>query len=624
MHPNTARRRVLLLILPCLVAAAFAAAGLWQPFHPFDIPLLFVNFLCLLCIAPELARAFTEGENRWKACGFIASAAIGAIAGLLNIAGDAAGGAFRFGALSVESWLWLGLFLLSVVSLAVVLLRMLLWDQQQWEQHRLWRQNARNERKEQRRAQRSAARDRNEEARREKQQRKLARIAAARARIAERLRLFREKIAADRERIAAGLALFRIRNAGKLGLFREWLEARRARRSAAEDRREEVKRAKQRRKLERIGSGESVWTDAKGWFSGHGRVLLAVVSILVTLGLFLGVLFTPQLRGVLSGLVVETNRTDNLPQTLSWTSFRSFALIAIALAFVGVLLWILSRLFRFFKGESFAAWLKAHEESVKRDLSGIVVLSLVGLFFAIPLSTRLQDKAGKWFEAVEVLLKDINILRYSDDAGVFLKFANYLIFFILLIVALSLLLGLAKYAYDIVFSLFNKGARPSKRNGLLLDYETPIAVLIVSICVLYAIAKRGDSGNTHLPELLKSSATLIESILLFLIAFVSVELVRIVLEQIGEPDSYLKRLSRLLSFALLDILFEIMLSAITTLNLILAVLSIPELMLPDEWLRKRNKIREEADKFFDKEISSRSSKPSGFSKKTIWRRNRRK
>ncbi len=558
MHPNTARRRVLLLILPCLAAAAFAAAGLWQPFHPFDIPLLFVNFLCLLCIAPELARAFTEGENRWKACGFIASAAIGAIAGLLNIAGDAAGGAFRFGALSVESWLWLGLFLLSVVSLAVVLVRMLLWDQQQWEQHRLWRQNARNERKEQRRAQRSAARDRNEEARREKQQRKLARIAAARARIAERLGLFREKITGKRE------------------LFREWLAARRARRSAAEDRREEVKRAKQRRKLERIGSGESVWADAKGWFVA----LLKVLTVLTVLGAGL-VLFSACMGyNLIPWLNLVGSRIDSIANVVKtpyivWLKLIFLIGMTICLT-IGLCKVIILAIDKLTKNNTNGGGKvtndEAEEERRRINILAIcIVLAIAFLFFVTPINSTLNNALQTWVRNASKLAERFNFIGLEGSnsktgkENFLYPFLEYLLFFILLISIAWVLWYLGYVIYDtLAYFIDPNHSKRKKRGNVLSLYSTPFAVLIVSLTVMLAFGGSDMSFPEHV------WSTLFVCILFLLVVMVSIGLVKHILEQMGTADSLLQVFIRLLFIATMavfsDLIFGVIITAETALG----------------------------------------------------------
>ena len=105
-----------------------------------------VNILCIGFIALELAQAFTERVNTWKMYGFVGSSAISGIVAPLNILNDIKEEVFSLSKLSFWGWLWLGLLSTSIIALAVILIRMFHWNQDQWEEVRKWKQEYRKDR----------------------------------------------------------------------------------------------------------------------------------------------------------------------------------------------------------------------------------------------------------------------------------------------------------------------------------------------------------------------------------------------------------------------------------------------------------------------------------------------
>lgn len=140
---------ILFLTLPCLWTVIFTVIYSWGIWLSFQLNT--VNILCTALIALELAQAFTESINIWKVCGFIGSGAIGGSVTALNVFNGIQGEAFTLGQLSFWGWLWIGLLTTSVIALAVILIRMFRWNQDQWEEIRKWRQEYRKERMEARR-----------------------------------------------------------------------------------------------------------------------------------------------------------------------------------------------------------------------------------------------------------------------------------------------------------------------------------------------------------------------------------------------------------------------------------------------------------------------------------------
>lgn len=280
-------------------------------------------------------------------------------------------------------------------------------------------------------------------------------------------------------------------------------------------------------------------------------------------------------------------------------------------------------------------WFKDHLQII----SFIAVLIIVILFFSIPVSSVLNGVADRWFKGVSALSEKISILGselsnenvLQHDSPLQIRyFANYLVFFILLIVAFTLLFLLCKYLYDTILSLFdpnNANKDKSKTKNFVLANTTPIAVLIVSFSVLLVIGS-GTIGDMlkDLNGVLQGWSVLLFCVLWILTSLTSVELIRIVLVQIIEENSLLKRLIILLFASVLDLLSDILLSVISSLKLILVVTSLPELMIPEDWLYLKNRIQEKLNKMFHDVVRHGDSAPNAHSVETrlsrrhIWRR----
>ena len=261
-----------------------------------------------------------------------------------------------------------------------------------------------------------------------------------------------------------------------------------------------------------------------------------------------------------------------------------------------------------------------------RLLSALVVTTMMALLFlAIPYSEKLQSIAFSWFDAVNKLAARINIIPLDDEGSFFHSFANYIIFYIFLIGAICLLIFLCRYVYKI---LTNRGKTEkeqssSESKSFLEEYDTAIAVLTVFTALLFAF---GTSGSPF-SDLTNKWTTLMTVILFILIVFVSIEIVRLVVEQIGQKNSLLKRLVRLIFIAILEFLAGLLLGVIINFQIEKVISSLLSIMFPQEELSFASKIQENFNKMFYKELGDDDDdNPTAphFSKKHIWRRYHKK
>ena len=111
-----------------------------------------------------------------------------------------------------------------------------------------------------------------------------------------------------------------------------------------------------------------------------------------------------------------------------------------------------------------------------------------------------------------------------------------------------------------------------------------------------------------------------------LVVFVSVEIVRLVVEQIGQKNSLLKQLVRLIFVAILEFLTGLLLGVIINFQIEKVISSLLTMMFPNEELSFANKVQEKFNKMFNKELGDDGDEyPTlGFSKKQIWRRYHKK
>jgi len=143
---NKTKLHIFFRVFPCFLAVIFVVIYSCRKWPSFELPT--VNIICIALIALELANAFTEKSNIWKVYGFIGSAAISGIVTELNISNDIKGEPFILEQLSFCSWLWIVLLAMSVIASVVILNRMFCWNQDQWEEIRIWQQNCKKERME--------------------------------------------------------------------------------------------------------------------------------------------------------------------------------------------------------------------------------------------------------------------------------------------------------------------------------------------------------------------------------------------------------------------------------------------------------------------------------------------
>ena len=255
----------------------------------------------------------------------------------------------------------------------------------------------------------------------------------------------------------------------------------------------------------------------------------------------------------------------------------------------------------------------------------VATIMMALLFLIIPCSEKLQSIAFDWFDAVNKLASRINIIPLNDGERFFQAFANYTIFYIFLIAAIWLLIFLCRYIYKI---LTNGGKVEKEQNNLesksiLEEYDTAIAVLTVFTALMFALG----TSKSPFVDLTDKWTTLFTVILFILVIFVSIEIVRLVVEQIGQKNSLLKQLVRLIFVAILEFFTGLLLGVIINFQIEKVISSLLTIMFPQEELSFTNKVQEKFTKMFNEELGDDGDDnltSSGFSKKYIWRRYHKK
>lgn len=279
-------------------------------------------------------------------------------------------------------------------------------------------------------------------------------------------------------------------------------------------------------------------------------------------------------------------------------------------------------------------WKKHWEKTIasvstySKHLSAFVAtIMMVLIFLIIPYSNRLQHIAFSWFDAVKKLASSINFIPMDDDKRLFQAFANYIIFYILLIVAVLTIVFLCRYVYRILIrgGKGDKDQNSIERKNVLEEYDTAIAILTVFTAMLFALGT-SDSSLSDIFNITNKWTTLLTAILLILIVFVSVEIVRLVVEQIGQKNSLLKRLVRLIFVSVLEFLAGLLLGVIINFKIEEVISSLLSMMFPQEELSFTSKVQEKFNEMFNKELDNDGNDGDDsltlprFSKKHIWRR----
>lgn len=264
-----------------------------------------------------------------------------------------------------------------------------------------------------------------------------------------------------------------------------------------------------------------------------------------------------------------------------------------------------------------------------KPLGAIVATGIMALLFlAIPCSKKIQSIAFSWFDAVDNLASRINIIPFNEEESFFQAFANYTIFYIFLIVAIWLLIYLCRYVYKILTSSGKVEKEPSssERKNFLEEYDTAIAILTVFTALMFALG----TSKSPLIDLTDKWTTLFSVVLFILVIFVSVEIVRLVVEQVGQKNSLLKQLVHLIFVAILEFLTGLLLGVIINFQIEKVISSLLTIMFPAEELSFASKVQEKFNEMFNKELGDGGNDdddnptPPHFSKKYIWRRHHKK
>ena len=269
--------------------------------------------------------------------------------------------------------------------------------------------------------------------------------------------------------------------------------------------------------------------------------------------------------------------------------------------------------------------IKASVSEKTKHLSAFVATIIIALLFLfIPYSEKLQSIAFDWLDAIDELASEINIVPPDSEGEFFKAFASYIIVYIFFIVAIWLLIFLCRYIYKILVS--ERGAKKEQRDlqskNFLEEYDVAIAVLTVFTALMFALG----TSKSPLIDITDKWTALFTSVLFILVVFVSVEIVRLVVEQIGQKNSLLKRLVSLVFVTILEFLAGLLLGVIINFRIQDAISSLLTVIFPPEELSFTSKVQEKFKKMFNKELVNNSNDdddnltPPCFSRKHIWRR----
>lgn len=251
------------------------------------------------------------------------------------------------------------------------------------------------------------------------------------------------------------------------------------------------------------------------------------------------------------------------------------------------------------------------------------------LFLIIPYSTKFQTIVISWLDAIKKLADLIKIIPLDDNQNEFFPaFANYIIFYIFLIIAICMIIWLCRYVYKILTRnrKWQEEQDNAEKKPFLEEYDTAIAVLTVFTALVFAF---GTSGSPFL-DITNKWTTLITVVLFILIVFISIEIVRLIVEQIGQKNSLLKRLVRLIFVTILEFLAGLILGVIINLQIEKVISSLLSIMFPQKELSFTSKIQEKFNEMFNKALDDDKDDgddyptPLRFSKKYIWRRYHKK
>ena len=214
------------------------------------------------------------------------------------------------------------------------------------------------------------------------------------------------------------------------------------------------------------------------------------------------------------------------------------------------------------------------------------------------------------------------------------------IFYIFLIVAIWMIIWLGRYVYKILTGNKEgqKEQESTEKKPFLEEYDTAIAILTVFTALVFAF---GTSGSPF-SDITNKWTTLITVVLFILIVFISIEIVRLIVEQIGQKNSLLKRLVRLIFVAILEFLAGLLLGVIINFQIEKVISSLLSIMFPQKELSFTNKIQEKFNEMFNKALDDDEDDEDGkddeddeddgndypapprFIEKYIWRRYHKK
>lgn len=153
-------------------------------------------------------------------------------------------------------------------------------------------------------------------------------------------------------------------------------------------------------------------------------------------------------------------------------------------------------------------------------------------------------------------------------------------------------------------------------------YAVPIALLLISLFGLYSIT----SGQFGLSIISNGWASLVVSILLILLLLTAFEMVRLTLEECGRPESLFRRIVKLIFIELLEFLTQIIFGVFRGLQIESLITSLFSFVLPEDKDGLAEYIVEKLKRMFRDEVDKLSgckhSSSANLNRHRIWKKGR--
>lgn len=247
-----------------------------------------------------------------------------------------------------------------------------------------------------------------------------------------------------------------------------------------------------------------------------------------------------------------------------------------------------------------------------------VLMVSISLFILVPVFSGWTNAVNNWIDAVKKL-----IIVLMGDKAQNLSGQQILLYYLLFCIVVAFaILAFGIVVLSIVKNILINVQNRTNESQQLETYVTPIAVLVVSLAILYIFS----NGDIEIPNITDGWSILIIVVLFFLIVFTAIEILRIVLEQCIQSKSLLKKIIRLVFVLVLDLLSSILLGVLTSLHIQTIISSLFLAVLPGKEGKLGKYVNKVMEELFCKEVteirtdSDKTSSYKEFSRQQIWRR----